>query len=65
MKRLELDIKGAQAASLEALGRIGEATAAREAGQRVTDDIAGSIRDEQIRREFLTGAAQTLGTARV
>ena len=58
-----LDIKGAQAASLEPLGRTDEATTARDARQRVTDDIAGSIRDEQVRREFLTRAAQTLGTA--
>jgi predicted ATPase/class 3 adenylate cyclase len=64
MNRLLLDVKGAQAASLDALGRTDEATTARETGRRVTEHIAGSIRDEEIRREFLNGAAETLGTAR-
>ncbi len=64
LSRLMLDIKGAQATSLEVLGRADEATAVREVGRRITEDIAGSIRDEEIRREFLNGSAELLGITR-
>jgi tetratricopeptide (TPR) repeat protein len=61
MKRLVLDIRGAQAASLTALGQTDEATSTRRAGANVMEEIAEGIRDDEIRRAFLSGATELLG----
>jgi class 3 adenylate cyclase/tetratricopeptide (TPR) repeat protein len=65
MKRLVLDVRGAEATSLEALQRTEEADEARREGGLITEEIADSIRDDEIRRQFLRGAAELLGTAPV
>ena len=62
MKRLQLEVCAHRARSLDALGRVDDASEARRAGEEAMDEISAGFRDDELRRAFLAGARDLLDT---
>jgi class 3 adenylate cyclase/tetratricopeptide (TPR) repeat protein len=64
MRRVLLDVLAARARSLDALGRTDEANATRDRAGAVAEEIAGMIRDDELRSAFQEGTRSLLEPVR-